>query len=349
MEFETSVLEFAFLKQIKNMPVEAFTRFGYDKEKGRCYYAIGIIPKSGSKSISFGAGEIKDYTGLVAYNMQIGRDELDRFMFPENASQINSFISFLPVYKGSNSSFAAGVKGTMVVAKLCEIRNMYFGFESGPKVFAGGELYLPLDVSAIVGGSAYRKVGSVEMKYRHNDRYFSFSMTLDRINLILATVSGSMGFEYSPSLFGVYLGYPETMVGNISIFHVGAGVGFRIDDNGTSMVQAKMELGLEKDITVSIVYLRGYLYAGVDGSYYFEDATINLELYLKGGLEGGIKVKGKRFNIISFYLDARGSVSSSSPYTSWMLRCSCEVSYSLDLWLFSVEGSVSASFDTTLG
>lgn len=349
MEFETSVLEYAFLKQIKNMPVEAFTRFGYDKEKGRCYYAIGIIPKSGSKSISFGAGEIKDYTGLVAYNMQIGRDELDRFMFPENASQMNSFISFLPVYKGSNSSFAAGVKGTMVVAKLCEIRNMYFGFESGPKVFAGGELYLPLDVSAIVGGSAYRKVGSVEMKYRHNDRYFSFSMTLDRINLILATVSGSMGFEYSPSLFGVYLGYPETMVGNISIFHVGAGVGFRIDDNGTSMVQAKMELGLEKDITVSIVYLRGYLYAGVDGSYYFEDATINLELYLKGGLEGGIKVKGKRFNIISFYLDARGSVSSSSPYTSWMLRCSCEVSYSLDLWLFSVEGSVSASFDTTLG
>jgi hypothetical protein len=73
-----------------------------------------------------------------------------------------------------------------------------------------------------------------------------------------------------------------------------------------------------------------------------------LELYLKGGIEGGIIVAGDRYNIIGFYLDARGRLESRAN-DAWLLYCSCEVSYSLDLWLFSVEGSVSASFDTTVG
>jgi len=73
-----------------------------------------------------------------------------------------------------------------------------------------------------------------------------------------------------------------------------------------------------------------------------------LELYLKGGIEGGIVVDDRRFNIISFYLDARGSLEAQSPFDSWWLAASCKVSYSLDLWLFEVEGSVNASFDTRI-
>jgi len=57
-------------------------------------------------------------------------------------------------------------------------------------------------------------------------------------------------------------------------------------------------------------------------------------------------VGGDHYNIISFYLDARGKLTA-HPNDDWELSCSCTVSYSLDLWLFSVEGSVSASFDTT--
>ncbi len=61
------------------------------------------------------------------------------------------------------------------------------------------------------------------------------------------------------------------------------------------------------------------------------------------------RAAGKRFDIISFYLDARGNLAAASPYTAWDLECSCKVSYSLDLWLVSVEGSVNARFDTTIG
>jgi PKD repeat protein len=349
VEFDTDQLEFNFLQQLKGMPIKAETRFGYDNQHDRCYFAIGLVPESQNGKISLGGGEIRGFTGMVTYNMEISRDEQKRFAFPDQASQIKGFIDDLKTHQGSNTTFAAGIRGTLEVSKLCEIRDLYFGFERGPSVSASGSLYLPLSISSLIDGDGgFTKVGSADIRYRHADRYFSFSMTLDRINLFLAEVGGSLGFEYSPKLFGVYLGYPETLVGNIGIFHLGMGVGFRIDEDGGSMVQAKMELGLEKSIEIAIVYLRGYLYAGADGAYYFADNSFTLELYLKGGIEGGIKVGKKRFNIISFYLDARGKIGSAYPFDSWSLACSCTVSYSLDLWLFEVEGSVNASFDTSI-
>lgn len=349
VEFEADQLEFAFLKQLQWMPVKSVTRFGYDLENDRCYFAVGLVPNSAGARIGFGAGEVKDFTGIAAYNMTVARDEQGRCVFPDSAGQIEGYIGNLPVHKGSESTFAAGIKGTLIVFRLCEIRDFYFSFERGPAVTAGGSLYLPLDVSSMLGGDGFKKVGTAVIHYSHPDRYFSFSMTLDGIDLVMAKVSGSLGFEYSPRLFGVYLGYPETLAGNIGIYHVGAGVGFRIDKDGDSMIQAKIELGLERDVNVSIVYLRGYLYAGADGAFYFLDNTFSLELYLKGGIEGGIKVGSKRFNIIGFYLDARGKLVSSSPYKKWDLSCSCKVSYSLDLWVCSVEGTVTAKFDQTLG
>jgi hypothetical protein len=60
-------------------------------------------------------------------------------------------------------------------------------------------------------------------------------------------------------------------------------------------------------------------------------------------------VRGRRYNIISFYLDANGKMTAADPYDSWLVEASCKVSYSLDLWLTSIDGSVNAKFDTTLG
>jgi len=349
VEYDTDQLNLTFLKQLEELPVKAETRFGYDMEKKRSYFAAGLVPDGSGAPIHFGGGEIQNFTGMVAYNMTIGLDGQGRFKFPNNANQMAGFIDNLQVHKGDQPSFAAGIRGKMVVMGLCDIRDLYFGFESGPIVAARGDLYLPLDVGAMVGAGDYTHVGSVAIIYSHPDRYFSFSMTIEEINVAVAKVGGSLGFEYSPRLFGVYVGYPETLGGMIGVFHVGVGVGLRIDQDGTSMIQAKAEFGLERDINVSIVYLRGYVYAGADGAYYFDNDRITLVLYLKGGIEGGIKVGGKRYNIIGFYLDAQGDLESAAPYDSWQLGCSAKVSYSLDLWLVSVEGSVQASFDTRIG
>ena len=161
-----------------------------------------------------------------------------------------------------------------------------------------------------------------------------------------------MGFEYSPRVFGVYLGYPEMLGGRIGVMRVGMGVGYLAEDDAGRMIRMRAEFGYDANVDISIVYLRAYLYAGADGAYYFggSDADkIILELYLKGGVDGGIRALGRRYNIISFYLDANGKMTASQPYTSWLLEASCKVSYSLDVWVHSFDGTVTARFDKRLG
>ncbi len=141
--------------------------------------------------------------------------------------------------------------------------------------------------------------------------------------------------------------------GNIGILGVSVGVDvggrFRVDKDGDSLVEAKLKLDLEKQIDVYIVYLYGNLCAEAEGAYYFDIDQIELELYLRGGIKGGIVVSGDHFNIIAFHLDAMGALTAASPYKSWQLACSTRVSYHLNLYLFKVEGSVEAKFDTTIG
>jgi hypothetical protein len=348
VEFETDGLDLNFLgASLKSLPVSAKTRFGKQTD-GKFYYAVGLTPLNG-KPINFGAGDIDNFTGLVAYNMAVSTDERGRYQFPGDPGLMDAYIDSLPVGGGK---FAGGIKGEMSVIGLCAIKDLYFCFESGPSVTAEGDLYLPLSIQSIVKGKPDKFMGKAAISYRHQDRYLSFSMTLERINVVLAELGGSLGFEYSPSLFGVYLGYPETLAGNVGIFHVGAGVGFRYDwEKEAGMIQAKMEFGLEKSINIAIVYLKGYLYAGADGAYYWspDGSSISLTLYLKGGIEGDVKVGGKRFQVIGFYLDAQGTLASSPGFDKWNLSCSASVSYCVDVFLFEVEGSVTADFATTIG
>jgi len=284
--------------------------------------------------------------------MKVDKDEQGRLAFPANAGGMSAYIRDLQVGGGK---FTGGIKGEMTVFRLCTIKDLYFGFEPGPKVTAGGDVYLPLDIKSIVDGNPSRHVGRAVIQYRHPDRYFSFKMTFDSMNIVIFDFGGSLGLEYSPRLFGVQIGYPETLYTNFQLgpipVHVGAGLGFRIDQDNESMVQAKLEFGLEKEIKVAIVYLHGYIYAGADGAYYWggpDGSRITLDIYLKGGINGGIEAFDKRYDIISFYLDAHGTLASGGDFKSWEIGCSCTVGYSLDLWLVEIEGSVNASFDTRI-
>jgi len=350
VEFDTDQLGLGFLGQLNALDIKAVTRFGYDMNNSRCYFAVGLLPATSDGTLNFGAGEVKNFTGMVVYNMTMGRDGENKFDFPSDPSKIEDYVENRPVHTAADTFFGGGIRGEIEISSLCEIRELYFGFDSGPIVDASGGLWLPLDVAGMIAGDGFKKVGSVAITYSHPERYFSFTITIDNIDLVAASVGGSIGFEFSPHLFGVYLGYPETLAGSLSFFRVGIGFGFRVDTEGGSLIKAKIEFGFDKSAEFFIVYLRGYLYVGADGTYYFDGpqgGKFILELYLKGGIEGGIIVAGDKYNIISFYLDARGRLESMPPSDDWKLYCSCTVSYSLDLWLFSVEGSVSASFDTT--
>ena len=350
VEFDTEKMGLSFLSQLNVVQVKTAARFGYDNNNSRYYFVVGIATGS-AVQVPFGVGRMKDFAGLVSYNMIAERDNLRRLQVP-SFDGMEEFIQRQEVNREGGTSFTAGISTTLVISELCEIRNLYFGFESGPIVDAGGELFLPLDVESMVtSNKPFTKVGTVVILYSHPERYFSFSTIID-LKVAVAQVGGTLGFEYSPRLFGVYIGYPEMLGGRIGVMRVGMGVGYIAPDDAQRMISVRAEYGYDAKVDISIVYLRAYLYAGADGAYYFggpEADKIILEIYLKGGVEGGIRALGRRYNIINFYLNAQGKMTAAYPYTYWQLEASCKVSYSLDVWVHSFEGTVTASFDTSLG
>ncbi len=150
IEFDTNQLNLTYLKQLEELPVETETRFGYDKDMKRCYFAIGLMPKAGGSAIGFGSGKIKNFSGVVAYNMTAAKDGQGRYEFPANSSGIPGFIQGLQVHSGSNTLFRRRDQGHLVIPNLCEIRDMYFGFKTGPAVTANGRAIPAPNVGAIL-------------------------------------------------------------------------------------------------------------------------------------------------------------------------------------------------------
>ncbi len=347
VEFDTSKIELNFLEQLESLPVITTTRFGYHPALNRYYFAVGLMEKDG-QPINLGYGEVKDFAGLVTNNLVVQKDELNRYIFPANSNEMPAFIKGLQVSEKDGNNFAAGIRGVMKIAGFCEVRELYFGFEEGPIVTAGGDFYTTLSVNSMIAQSPEDHIGSVWITYSHPQRYFAFVATLEEVEVASLKVRGSLGFEFSPNLFGVQIGYPDTLVVNFGYYRIGIGVAFKIDEIDGNYIRAKVEFGLEKSVDISIVYLGGYVYAGADGGYYWggdDGQRILLELYLKGNVNGGIRAKGKKFNIISLMLDAKGTISGViEPKEQWDLSSYAKVSYCLDLFMFSIDGSVDAHF-----
>jgi hypothetical protein len=154
VEFDTDQLSLGLLGQLNALDVEAITRFGYDMNNERCYFAVGLIPV-GDGAINFGAGDVEDFTGMVVYNMLMGRTADNKFDFPEDPGQMEAYVKNRPVHTGADTFFGAGIKGMISISGLCEIRELYFGFDSGPIVDASGGLYLPLDVAGMIAGDGF--------------------------------------------------------------------------------------------------------------------------------------------------------------------------------------------------
>jgi hypothetical protein len=283
--------------------------------------------------------------------MEVKRDpnQHNRFVFPHEVSKIKDHIKTMPVYTGSGTKFAAAIHGTLSVIHLCEIRDLYFAFESGPVVEAGGDFCVPINPSSIFKDppDAYTKIGSVVIMYNHPARHFSINVDVD-MKILEIAVYGNINLQYNPKLFGIYIGYPEMLTAKIPPFKAGAGFAFQAGKDD-SFIAAKMMLGWQYNVNLGIVYLKGYVEGGASGEYHFagvDKGTFLLEIYLRGGIKGGVNALGKKFDIISFYLNAEGALykKSSGP---WNLKAACEVGYSLDLFLFSAHGSVHANFNTT--
>ena len=288
--------------------------------------------------------------------------EYNRFIFPYARSDIRNHIKTLDVHTGGDKKFAAAIHCTMTIAKVGQIKNMYFAFESGPIVEAGGDFAVPLNPLALLDTgdnvANYTDIGYVVVMYNHPDRHFFIHVDVN-VDVLGFKVTGAIRLDQTPKLFGVYVGYPDLLTAGIvidagfikawSTVGVGYTLQFASQDQGGSFMAAKIAYDMGFEANVLIVYVSGYLQYGMAGELRFDDGgSLELEAWLRGGMKGGINL-GKKFDIISFHLDASGKLTYIIPKTKFVLAAHCEVGYSLNLLLFKANGSVSVNFEQALG
>ncbi|MBN2559208.1 MAG: hypothetical protein JXB33_10690 [Clostridia bacterium] len=352
IEYETDSLEMVFNTAADifgAVEIECNARLGYDKVMGRYFFALAIYYSDPMGGIDFGYGKINDITGVFGYNLDIEYSEETGYVIPAGKQGLFNAIDTMDVNRtpGGNYFFAAtawmtlGYETSYGKLKLGEVRNLYLVVEKGPSVEIGGQYYGPSKVTSVMTGNDLRLMGTVRIGYYHRDKLFKFSLTLTDFGMYGLVLNGDVGFEMSPSYWELRIGYPnplEARMGSLSK----AGFGLVIKNTtppSENFVKGKMYFEYDTGyVTIAIVYFRAYLKIGGEGEYDFNEDHLLLSAYIQGGLEGGIKVGGKRYEIISLHLNAQGELEKKD--NDWRLEAQVKIRYHLSLVFFDVGGSV---------
>lgn len=352
IEYETDSLEMLFntaMDVFSSVEIESNARLGYDRTMGRFFFALAIYYNDPTGGIQFGYGRINDITGVVGYNLDIAYSEEEGYIFPEEKQGLFNAIDTMDVNRdpGGNYFLAAtawmylGYDTGSVELQLGEVRNMYMVVEKGPTVEMGGKYYGPSEITSLMTGNDLKHMGTVRIGYYHRDRLFKFSLTLNDFGMYGFKINGDVSFEMSPNYWMLNIGYPNTLQASLGSM-VNAGFALAIKNTFPPVenyIKAKMDFEYDTGyVTIAIVYFRAYLRVGAEGEFHFPGDYLYLSAYIQGGLEGGIKVAGKRYNIISLHLDARGELE--KRHSDWRLEAKVKIRYHLSLLFTSVGGSV---------
>jgi hypothetical protein len=345
---DTIDMAFNTICDLAGYSVHSKTRFGYDYQNERYFFALGSYYDDPS-GISFYYGKMKNINGVIGYNVDLPKTADGRFAIPKGKSALFDSVSNMAVDRspGGNYFFAStvllefGISYQDATIKIVEVRDCYIIVEKGPNLESGGDLYTPLDIEELVTEGNFTYTGYTRLGYYHPQRLFQFDSVIEEMQTYSLTVSGSVGCEMNPVYWEVRIGYPDALEAKASnLLNAGFGIMFRSSDiPDDSYIKARFYFNFDAEGNISIVYVRAWLHAGAEGLYEFDSKRFVLDVWLEGGVEGGIKVKGKRYNIIHVMLGANGQIIGQAGQ-DWQLSANAHIYYSLDLWLTEIDGSV---------
>ncbi len=335
IEFNADTLSFGLLDSLKNAGVDMTVRFGYDIANSRCYYVVGA--NSVKEDLDLGVMKVSQFAALFHRNVELPTDitKVENLNKIRTSEEMKKYVEDIKVHREADSTFGIAVIGTIKMGDTVMLKDACLYIASGPIISAGGELW------AKTTFDEYNLIAAASLCYDHPRRYLSVSVTLKDIPCGIFTVSGSIGLEVGtrPALFGLYLGYPETLKAGkvLGIFEVGAGLGFKISESEMCAMW-KMEAGAGLSLDFGIVYASGYLRYGTygeikwvsDGPNYFE-----YTLWAEGQIKGGIWFFGKR-DIINIYGRAQGSFIYDGNYR---MDAELTLRYKVSLFVASISGS----------
>ena len=348
IEYDTSNFKIAFTSAGSLMPDGGFdinARIGYDTNKERSYFAVAMYYTG--PGIPFSIGEIRDMGAMLGYNMDMATNPDGTYAIPDGRTALLGMVDTMSVNSGSGNYFFAAACNMQIgygSISLGEVRDIYLVVEKGPTLEMGGAYYGPDSVDDFGGSGSLKKMGDASIGYYHRQKLFKFSISLYDFGMYGLTVSGDMGFEMSPDYWEFRIGYPNMLTTKGGPFNVGFGLAIRDSDIDESYIKTKAQFGFDAKGDIGIVYVRAFLTAGGEGIY--TDNNLWLSVYLRGGVEGGVRALGKNFKVISLMLEANGDLKKSSS-GKWSLDANARISYHVDLWLDDISGSVNWHINTS--
>ena len=348
IEYDTSNFKMAFTSAGSLLPDGGFdinARIGYDRNKERSYFAVAMAYTG--PGIPFSIGEIRDMSAMLGYNMDMAMNPDGTYAIPDGKAALLGMVDTMPVNSGSGNYFFAAAC-TMQIGfggiSLGEIRDIYLVVEKGPTLEMAGAYYGPDSVDDFGGSGGLKKMGDASIGYYHRQKLFKFSISLHEFGMYGLTVSGDMGFEMSPDYWEFRMGYPKMLMTRAGPYNVGFGLAIRDSDIDESYIRAKAQFGFDAQGDIGIVYVRAFLMAGGEGMYTANNLW--LSVYLRGGVEGGVRAMGKNFKVISLMLEANGDLKKGTG-GDWSLDANARISYHVDLWLDDISGSVNWHIHTS--
>lgn len=343
IEYDTSAMEMLFSPSSAlsfDSSFEVKARFGYDKIRERCYFAVASYYKG--TGIPFGYGEIFNMAGMFAYNMEMDKNDDGTFIIPKEEDALFAIIPDMDPDEsaGGNFIFVAACDMTMRYNgfKFGEMKNMYLLVEKGPSVEIGAQFWAATDIDSIIAQTDFEPIGEAKIGYYSSRKMFKFSLTLFGTSICGMSVSGVMSFEMCPDYWYLYIGYPDYMSAKMGPLFADLSLGIRNSDVDESFFIVKARTGFDTgEVTIAIVYFHGYLEIGGEGG--ISDSCMWLSAYVRGGISGGVEALGEKFEVISLMLDAGGQLVKHKG-KGWNLDAHACLSYHVDLVLDDIDGSV---------
>lgn len=85
------------------------------------------------------------------------------------------------------------------------------------------------------------------------------------------------------------------------------------------------------------MYMQAFLEAGGEGIY--DENILWLRMYLRGGVEEGVRVLDRDYQIISLMMESKGDLIKGLT-GDWSLNANTRIGYHVDLWPDDISGSV---------
>lgn len=301
-------------------------------------FAVAYLPKAGeegkTKGISMGSMELHNLVGMTAYNFIPPYSQGSGYTIGTGMAMLASIANLQIDMQNKGDHFFAVSADMYINSSMAKhqfaIKDMMLFVDSKGSFQISGRMFGPSEITMLSKSGPNNSTtlyGSARLTYNAVHEAFEFRGTLNDFKLAWGfKLAGTLGFDWGPDYWMLYLGYPETLKLTYEPWGLTGGFGLSLGVNPVTkngVIKVKLDMSYKDEFDIGIVYAGVSAYAMVligYGPWNMLDGEDELRWFnggmafegfaaggrLGGQVVGGIKLPGNRkFDIIRLSVDSQ--------------------------------------------